>query len=151
MLENISSVPISIPPEACIVLGVIILTVGFWNFRNGKATLNWPSVKGIVTISYVEKTVHRSQGKTKTTRTHHLAYDYEVNEIAYQGSRKRFGLINFEGASTSFQKYHINREVMVRYRPSKPSVCCLEPGVNWSSYVVMTVGAAVLLYGLIAL
>ena len=151
MLESISSTGVPIPPEVCIGLGVIILILGLWKYRYGKATLNWPTVKGKVTVSYVEKKVHVGQGRSKTTRTHYLEYEYEVNETAYRGSRKRFGLINFEGASISFQKYHLNREVNVRYKPSKPSVCCLEPGVDWTNYVVMALGGALLLFGLVIL
>jgi len=146
MLANVA-----IPPELCIGLGVMIITLGLWNYRNGKATLNWPTVMGKVTVSYVEKKVHIGQGQSRTSQTHFLEYDYEVNGIVHHGSRKRFGLPFFESANTSFQKYHPDREIPVSYKPSKPSACCLEPGVDWSNYIVMAVGAALLLFGLIIL
>ncbi len=152
MLENILIIAnVSIPPEVCIGLGVIIIAIGLWNFRNGKATLKWPTVEGKVTTSYVETKVHRSQGRTHTSKTHFLEYKFEVNGIVHHGSRKRFGLNFLESASTSFQKYHPGREVLVSYSSSKPSLCCLEPGVDWSNYIVMAAGAALLLFGLIIL
>ena len=52
MMENIFIIAnVSIPPEFCIGLGVIIVAIGFWYYQNGKVTLNWPTVMGKVTTS----------------------------------------------------------------------------------------------------
>jgi len=139
MLENI-------PPEVWIVIGVILIAASIWQYSYGKATLNWPTAKGKVTISYVETKVHHGQGRSKTSKTHTLGYEYEVDGNLYGGSRIRFGFIG-ESATIRFQKYGPEKPVNVRYKPSKPSVCCLEPGIDWSVYIALPVGAAILLLG----
>jgi hypothetical protein len=83
----------------------------------------------------------------------HLAYEYEVGEERYKGTRYRFGWPTgwSKGDVKSIvAKYPAGKRVPVHYDPYDPSVSTLRPGLAWFGFIVTLVfvaGAVIALWG----
>lgn len=93
-----------------------------WQFGLAVLSRRWPTVRGTVVRSRVFK--HRRGA------VHDICYLYEVDGIAYEGSRVRFaGTLNRSTryAEVTRDAYPSGSRVEVRYQPGRPERSTLEP------------------------
>ena len=144
-----------------LILGVIFTPVGFcvvyfWGLpmlREAKASADWPTVDGVITVARVESEQQTRKGKTTRMYSHHIEYRYSVDGETLTGDRVWISDGNSSSnISTIAQKavasYPVGKEVQVHYDPAAPAVCVLEPGTTWTSYMPLGIGGLFFAIGL---
>jgi hypothetical protein len=129
-----------------VILSVIFLIVGVglsiwgWNtLRNAQKSESWPTVNGEITGSYV-RTDNDDDG---TTYHAEVAYQYVVNDTRYNADTVSFGQYGSSDRSHAgdvVARYAEGDRVTVFYNPEAPETAVLEPGVTWSSYMLLAFG-----------
>lgn len=139
----------------CLILGTLFL-VGGWSvvtlwgkptLQNAKESVEWPTVKGVVT----ESKVSSHSGDGSTTYSANIIYRYSVNNTLIHSERVWFG-DNYSTSNRSMftkivQKYPVGKEVTVYYKPDDEFISVLEPGPVTSSYIGNFVGWVLLAIG----
>jgi len=124
-----------------VVIGIFVaFYIGKPTVDNAKASLDWPTVEGRITVSEVQ----RKRNKDKVSYAANVGYDYEVNGEQRMGDTVWFGG-NFSSSSSGFAHKTVDRypkgtQVKVYYDPKNPDRAVLEPGTFWSTYMVYGVG-----------
>ncbi|OHB21367.1 MAG: hypothetical protein A3J67_03435 [Parcubacteria group bacterium RIFCSPHIGHO2_02_FULL_48_10b] len=116
--------------------------------QNAMKSKNWPSAEGTVTVSRLST----HTGSDSTTYGADIAYDYTVEGVLYTGSKVTFG--DYSSSDPSHAREVVNRysegkSVIVYYNPDDPKTSVLEPGANWSSFMVAGIGGLFVLVGLL--
>jgi hypothetical protein len=140
-----------------LIVGPIFAAVGFFvAFYFGKPILDnaarskeWPTVVGVVERSEV---VTR-RDKDGTMYSADVAYKYEVDQREYRSSNVSFGG-GFSSSSSGWanklvNRYPVGKEIDVHYDPEEPGNSVLEPGTNWTSYIVYGIGLLFLAIGVL--
>ena len=129
------------------VFGLIGIGISIWGavvLKNAKASESWPSVLGEVTESHVVKDTDRdSDGRYDTSYHAKVVYRYEVEGAEYTSDTVSFGEHGTDKpgpANEIVKRYPKDGEVKVHYHPQKPETSVLEPGVTWSSYLILGFG-----------
>ena len=111
---------------------------GIWRARNQtRSGRNWPTVRGEVTASSVER---HSMDADQFAVT--LRYRYRVGEKDYEGDRIRIGgkkITSRAHAETMAAKYPPGCKVTVHYDPKKPARAVLEAGKSANTAVTVAV------------
>jgi hypothetical protein len=109
----------------------------------------WPSARGKVVVSEVRETdTTDNDGKTDTTYSPRIEYEYAVGSETHRGSRIQFGGPwggSEAGALRYVQRYPLGAEVEVAYDPAAPERCTLERETPRSSFVGIAVLTSFLL------
>ena len=123
---------------------------GVYAVSRGKASLKWPTAKGVIRQS--EVSVGRSSGSSGTSYGFKVKYEFEVDGSLYAGDTYSFQITtnsaNDKGAKALVEEYPNGSLVDVYYNPKDPRVCVLLPGVNGWSYMGFGVGLVFLLAGI---
>ena len=103
----------------------------------GKHSETWPTAKGQITRSEVQK---RSAGKGGVTYHPKIAYSYRIDGTWYEGKRVEFGkpLVIFntkDHATQLVAKYPKASKAMIYYHPDQPSLSTLQSGITRRSLV----------------
>jgi Protein of unknown function (DUF3592) len=123
--------------------------VGSPILAHAKASLQWPSVEGIierseVTTSHSNVTSTSSHRKRKTTYHTYVEYAYSVNGTPHTSKVVWFGddySSNIRSSHTAVtERYPKGNKVKVFYDPNDPTLAVLEPGAKFSSYVIYVLG-----------
>jgi len=121
----------------------------------GKPSESWPTAKGQITRSEVQK---RSAGKSGVTYHPAIAYSYRIDGTWYEGKRVEFGkpLVIFNTKDYATQlvaKYPQGFKTAVYHHPDQPTLSTLQPGITrrnlifgWLSSVMSIAIAAILAY-----
>ncbi|MFN8596587.1 MAG: DUF3592 domain-containing protein [Anaerolineae bacterium] len=121
----------------------------------GKHSESWPTAKGQITRSEVQK---RSAGKNGVTYHPVIAYSYRIDGTWYEAKRVEFGkpLVLFnakEYATNLVAKYPKGLKTAVYYHPDQPTLATLQPGISrrnlvfgWLSSLLPIVIGTVLAY-----
>jgi hypothetical protein len=131
-------------------MGVACFYGGFVYTRNGKRSLYWPKVNGIVKVSEVRKSL--SSGRNGESYEFVVEYDYVVKERAYTNNLHAYKITyNFadsRGARELVKKYPLDALVNVFYDPKEPKRSVLLPGINRWSYLPFLAGVIFILFGI---
>ena len=143
-----------------LVLGYILFfafgpgIIGFnlYNAYWGMRAESWPSTKGIVTSSRVEKSFmeNRNGGSFYNAV---VTYDYIVDGRTYSNDRVRYGKVStsLQDAREKESVYHKGAVVAVHYSPDNHSRSVLETGLNNFTYVYVLFGCFAMLVGAIGI
>jgi len=134
-------------------VGVLVAVIGLSTLAEANASASWPTIKGAVVSSDVEKkTSTRSRKKKRESSTSYRAvvrYEYTVGDKQHTSGR-----ISFGGTSTSMGaakelvgRYPKGAEVDVYYDPDDPEQAVLESGKQASSYIPLGVGVLFTIVG----
>lgn len=134
-------------PLPFLIIGACVLFFGFRSMGRAKASLEWPSVNGVVASSEIDK----KRGDNGTTYSAEILYDYEVGGVTYSSNRVGYG--DFGSSDPSWARKVVNRypqgkEVTVYYMPDKPEESTLEKGVHKKTYLLPAFGSVFFLAGL---
>ena len=132
-----------------VIISIFTLTgllAAIWGWRiilNGRRSLDWPSVEGVITESS-----HNSQ-----TLLPDISFSYTIAGSQLQSSILFAGDISpSEEFSQSYIKnFPVGKEVQVYYEPDNPSQVTLEPGPKKGDAIVFVIGALTFVFGIIFL
>ncbi len=121
---------------------VVGVAVSWWGWRilqNARVSASWPTTSG--QIAYSEVRIDRDEDGT----TYHadVTFDYVVDDRRYSADTVNFGEYgssNRRHAEEIVAQYSVGQAVTVYYNPAEPETAVLEPGVTWSSYLVLGIG-----------
>ncbi len=138
-----------------IVIGIsfIALFVIGRNILHGLNSRNWPITEGKVVHSGVQ--AHQSMdddGDISTTYGASIQYSYNVSGQEIQGTRRSFTDMRTNSVRRAEQilaRYPQDSSVTVYHHPDKPSLCVLEPGVEWWMYALMLIVLGLLVFGIL--
>ncbi len=121
---------------------VVGVAVSWWGWRilqNARVSESWPATSGKVTYSQV-RIDHDEDG---TTYHAEVGFSYVVNDQRYSADTVSFGQYGSSSrnhADEIVARYPEEQTVTVYYNPAEPETAVLEPGVTWSSYMVLGIG-----------
>ncbi len=127
-------------------LGLWCLAVGISMGMEGINARSWPRAKGRIIKSKVEEL--RTSSRIRIARLClSLDYLYMVGDKILEGHRLNSGLRCF--ASEDFVKevlkrYPVGKKVEVYYNSKRPEISLLEPGLNWSAFLMTGLGLVTL-------
>lgn len=111
-------------------LGVILVILAIIQFLKArKAAKSWLTTPGRITSSVVETRRERDMdGDRHTYHEPKVTYDYQVNELTYQGDAVGFGrkTMRESRAAQVVAKYNQGDPVTVYYDPADPAKAVLE-------------------------
>lgn len=136
-----------------LVIGVALLGWSGYTYTKASASESWPSTRGVVITSMVNKTTKTSGTKTKWVYEPVLKYEYTVEGVTYTGDKIRFKVISLtyekeHKAKRSISAYPVGKTVDVFYNPGIPSDAVLKTGVGSSVFIGFFVGIALLVVGM---
>jgi len=134
-------------PLPFIVVGALTLYLGGRSVYRAKESVTWPMTEGRIQNSTVE--YHRGSKGSGTYRAEVL-YTFTVEGQIYRGNRVAFG--DYGSSNPSHSQHIVNRYpkgavVPVRYRPTEPDICLLEPGVQGQTWFLPGFGLVFFLAG----
>jgi hypothetical protein len=136
-------------PLPFIVVGALTLYFGGRGLHRAKESVAWPVAEGQIVNSSVE--YHRGK---KGGGTYHaeIAYNFTVDGQTHSGNAVAFG--DYGSSSASHARNIVNRYpkdkiVSVRYLPSDPDVCVLEPGIQGQAWFLPAFGMVFFLAGML--
>ncbi len=130
-------------------IGVLCLYLGLLKAKEGLEARHWPTAKGRIITSKVDE--YRTRSRIRVARLClDIDYLYMVNGVIYEGHRVNVGWACFGSEASVKEKlarYPAGKEVMVHYDPKDPSRALLEPGLDWSIFLLwgvasMSIGVA---------
>lgn len=111
-----------------------------WNIlQDSRRSESWPTTDGQITYSGVRE----SRDDDGTTYYADVEFAYVVDDRRYTADTVSFGQYgssNRRHAAGIVAQYPVGQEVAVYYDPAVPETAVLEPGVTWSSYMVLGIG-----------
>lgn len=126
---------------------------GLYGIRDGfraYTSTGWPSVKGEVIASEVEK---RRNGNSKTYSYTYFAlvtYTFSIDGEPRTQNRLSYGNVGKgepEHATEVASAYPVGKQVTVYYMESNPEISVLEPGVTAATFLRPGIGLAMALMG----
>ncbi len=135
-------------------VGILVGVIGYNILQNAKASLEWPNTEGTVLKSdVVSETSTSGTGRDRRTSTTYKAailYEYTVEGEKRSSSQVSFGQYSSSDPSHAQKisvKYPVGKKVKVFYSPEEHGKAVLEPGVTFSSYLVLIIGSVFFLIG----
>ena len=135
------------------ISGIAVTAWGIREYNYAVESINWKSAQGLIIQSYAEKDTERvsvvsesssMQGRTRTTYTYHVVYEYKIFEDNYRGDKVRFGIT----VQKDLEAYPEGKEVTVYYNPDDSRHAVLEIGPpHWTVYIYYFAGGLALILG----
>jgi hypothetical protein len=127
-----------------VVVGVIALGCGAWNFVQSLRCAHWPVTEGVIRSAEMERHSDSDGGDTYSAS---LSYDYQVADVSHTGTRWAFGAMSASSdyARRILNRYPVGKRVTVHYAPDDPSQAVLETGVHGGTWVCFGVGTVFVL------
>ena len=129
-------------------VGAGLMVWGGIVLRNASVSKEWPLAQGEIVTSYVNISIDEDG----TTYSADIAFRYVVNDRWLTADTVNFGEYgssNRNHAADIVAKYPVGKVVNVYYDPAKPETAVLEPGVTWSSYIILFMGLLFIIMPLI--
>ena len=137
-----------------LLFGAIFLAAGIglsiWGhgmLAEAKASADWPTVQGTITLSDVSVQTSTSgtgsKKKTSTVYQPSVVYDYKVNGQGYTSHRITAGDFSSSSSKRAHRiagKYPKGSTATVYYNPDEPYMSVLEPGATFTSYIPFASG-----------
>ncbi len=121
-----------------LAIGVLSFYVGTRKAVEGIRAKSWPTAKGRIVTSKVDEI--RTEQKMRIARLClKVDYLYMVDNVIYEGHRVNVGWSCFgtqASVEEKLKRYPPGAEVTVYYNPAYPSQALLEPGLDWSIFLL---------------
>lgn len=142
-----------------VILGLLFFAAGigmvFWwgipTLQKAKASTSWPTTRGVVVASDIERDVSEDHDDRRSVTYHaRVTCEYTVAGTIYNCNTVSFGQYgssNRNHARQIVNRYPVGKTVDVHYDPEKPASAVLEPGVSLISYLALGAGIMVGLAG----
>jgi len=134
----------------CIIIGLVLLGLGFYFQKKADAIEKWPSVIGKVTSTKVVQSTSRQSlrrndesSQAKLTYCPVIEYEYTVNGKKYSSDRLSLSVDQKsrpEYLEPVLKKYSPGTAVNVFYNPDDPADAVLEKA-NWLHWIFYVFGA----------
>ena len=142
-------------PKLFFCLAVVAFALGAWAAINGARTLQWPRVPAEIVDAKL--TLHeretRDVRRPDQWHTFSVHYLYRIDGKTYLGGRTEpydLGMQNSAGAVKMARAYPVGSSAPVAYDPNDPGLAYLTPGPSSFSLMLMGIGVAFGLFGLLA-
>ncbi len=127
---------------AIAAVGAFFVVMGAQERDKAVEAMSWPTVEGTIT----ESRVATSGSRKHRTTSHILRYEYSVDGVPHEGSRRSF-LVDVEGASVHAAEYTVGQAVLVHHDPARPGEACLEASApGWEAWPPITMGLFAMLF-----
>lgn len=132
------------------VYGFQLVYTGLLTWQQGIASELWPQAEGQVLTSSTTREFHVLwSGKPHYDYYPKVRYWYVVNGTMYVSDQVSFGatISSASGrysAERILKQYPQGRRVAVFYRPKKPELAVLEPGIDSGSYLMVALGVVLI-------
>ena len=127
-----------------LLAGLILLTIGFWQFDEMIASRSWPSIDGRVLSKSVEVNESRDRDGGKTRKyTPTVSYQYTVDGQTYRGNRLRINVWRYKkrnAAAIELERLTSNGQCLVYYNADHPDRSLLTVGFTWRDFLLPTLG-----------
>jgi hypothetical protein len=135
--------PYTIIISLFIIAGLLTTMWGLWIIVQGRKTLQWPSVEGVIQESDI--------ASDKDDLLPHILFRYSVGQANYEQTMQFPGDITptQEFATSYVQKYPAGSRIPVYYDPENPEIATLEPGPGKGDWLVFAMGLGTLLFGIV--
>ncbi len=117
------------------------------SFRHAQASLEWPTVKGVV--KYAQRQLVSIDDYANLTGVK-VVYEYRVQQSSYTARTISFGP-KFKKPRRLIMSYQVGKKVKIYYHPGKPEIATLEVGVTFANYVMLLTGAVLFLLAVLNL
>jgi uncharacterized integral membrane protein len=134
--------------------GLLMLILGFVQFRTSRASRDWPSVEGQVTEATVETKIDRDEDGASTRYSPRIIYTYSVSGQQYTSDRVVIGARQWHTSQTRAEAklvYRPGQQVTVYYNPGKPSQAVLEAGATRGAWGTLAIGIIFTILGAVVL
>ncbi|HYL73423.1 MAG TPA: DUF3592 domain-containing protein [Bryobacteraceae bacterium] len=131
-----------------ILVGLLLLGVWFMLRKKAQASLQWPSSRGRVISSDINRRQDNDGDWIEEAR---VVYEYMVGGASLQGHRIAFGGSGAGGARKSVERYPTGANVDVYYDPAKPASAVLERSAGGATFVLPLVGGVFAIVGIVLL
>ena len=136
-------------------IGLFALFRGLVQYRTGKASSGWPSVKGKVTLATVNVTSSTDEdGSTSKRYSPRVEYTYSVSGRNHSGSQVVIGSQATYGSRAGAEAkltYRSGQQVDVYYNPEKPSQAVLEAGAVGGAWGTLLIGIVFAVVGAVVI
>jgi hypothetical protein len=134
-----------------VIVGMVVAWQGKKRLAIAKRSAGWPYVMGKVISSEMEidRDTDSDRG-TSITYSAEVMFEYEVGGVSYAANRVSFGQYGSSSpgpARKILNKYPADEAVKVYYDPADPQNSVLEPGVTFSTYMVLIGGLVFIFSG----
>ncbi len=129
------------------LLGSIVLIQSLFAILRGHLSKYWPQTKATVIESKLEEQLHAEGLWLFFPR---IRYRYVVQGREYESTVITFptwASASRRRIETTLNKYPVSGTVLASYLPNKPTVSVLEPGLNTSVFIGVSIGFVFLLSG----
>ncbi len=134
-----------------LVAGGAISWWGWGILQNARQSESWPTTSGQIIYSDVRES-RDNEGTTSYYAD--IEFTYVVGDQRYTADKVSFGEYGSgtrRHAADIVARYPQGMAVTVYYDPTAPETAVLEPGVTWSSYLVLIIGMTFVCFSLIML
>ncbi len=132
-----------------LLVGIGSVITGFMESGYALESVNWPHTRGVITESYVKE--HRDDDTSSVKYRPVIEYEYTVKGKTYTNDT-----INYDNdyrgrswAGRAVKKYPVEHYVKVFYKPGRPGVSVLEPGIYRSTYYPVYIGYGMIIFSLV--
>jgi hypothetical protein len=125
------------------IVAFFSILYGSWNLVEGRASLRWPQIQGVV----LSTRVTRHYGRYADTYTPDIAYCYQVAGTTYTAHRVAFPGPSFHQATAAqaiIDRFPAGKAIPVFYSPDLPGRSVLEPGTPGNGWVLPSLGVGLL-------
>jgi hypothetical protein len=127
-----------------VFVGIVLLSIGFQDYKQGITSANWPKVEGVITYSAAE------DGHDSTSFAR-IEYSYKVNGIIYKGDRVYAESLETgmsrRNAEELAMKFPVGRRGLVSYDPNNHQNSVLMPGVSVNIWLPFYGGIVFVIFG----
>jgi hypothetical protein len=131
--------------------GLFALVRGFIDFRTSKASRDWPSVEGQVTMATVEMKTDSDEDGTTTKYSPRVVYTYAIVGQQYTSDQVVPGARLWHTSRTRAEAklaYQTGQQVTVYYNPNKPDQAVLEAGATRGAWGMLAIGIVITIAGI---
>jgi hypothetical protein len=121
-------------------VGIGLSIWGWTVLQDARASESWPTTSGEI----LSANVRIDNDDDGTSYFGDVSFRYVVNDSVYTSDNVSFGQYgssNRGRAEDIVAKYPVGSQVTVYYDANDPQTAALEPGVTWSSYLLLGMGA----------
>jgi hypothetical protein len=130
-----------------VAFGLVIFAIGFYIKVTMGNSPNWPTTKGLINISKIEKNTNSD----RTSYRHKFNYTFNIEGKEHTGhllSYKSKDMLDLNVHQELLNEYPEGKKVIVYYNPNKPKFSIIEPGVGIVPQILISVGVVFSLIGL---
>lgn len=136
------------------VAGLFLLILGFNQFRTSKASRDWPSIEGQVSIATVEMKTESGDSGISKKYSPRVVYNYSISGQQYTsdqvviGARAWYTSQIKAGTKLTYQS---GQQVTVYYNPDNPAQAVLKAGATRGAWGTLAIGIIFTILGTVIL